>query len=134
MNRQTITYTWRLREVMAARGLHTISDLIPLLTARGVTLSTSQIYRQVGTRPDRISLTVLGALIDALECTVEDLCAFDVHGAVPPASGAGHPVVLAQPDRRAPGPPHRLAGPHAPASAADAGARETADEDFTQSA
>ena len=35
MSRTTITYSWRLREIMAARGLNNISDLIPLLTERG---------------------------------------------------------------------------------------------------
>jgi DNA-binding Xre family transcriptional regulator len=92
--RQTITYSWRLREIMAARGLNNISDLIPLLTERGITLSASQIYRLVGTRPDRISLTVLGALTDALDCTVEDLCAFRVEAAAPlKAANAGPTVV-----------------------------------------
>lgn len=94
MTRQTITYSWRLREIMAVRGLHNISDLIPLLTERGITLSASQIYRLVSTRPDRISLTVLGALTDALECTVEDLCAFRVEAvAAPKAVNAGPAVI-----------------------------------------
>jgi DNA-binding Xre family transcriptional regulator len=94
MTRQTITYSWRLREIMAACGLHTISDLIPLLTERGITLSASQIYRLVSTRPDRISLIVLGALTDALDCTVEDLCAFRVRAAaLPKAINAGPSVV-----------------------------------------
>ncbi|WP_336605702.1 helix-turn-helix domain-containing protein [Streptomyces sp. BA2] len=94
MTSQTITYSWRLREIMAARGLHTISDLIPLLTERGITLSASQIYRLVSTRPDRISLTVLGALTDALECTVEDLCAFRAEAApIRKAAGASPTVI-----------------------------------------
>lgn len=94
MTRQAIAYSWRLREIMAARGLHNISDLIPLLTERGITLSASQIYRLVGTRPERISLTVLGALVDALECTVEDLCDFRVEAAsLPKAANAGPNVI-----------------------------------------
>ena len=94
MTRQTITYSWRLREIMAARSLHNISDLIPLLTERGVNLSASQIYRLVGSRPDRISLTVLGALTDALQCTVEDLCAFRAEAtALPTAANAGPSVI-----------------------------------------
>ena len=73
-----ITYSWRLREIMAARGINNISDLIPLLTDRGIELSASQIYRLVGQKPERISLTLLGAIGDALECTIEELCDFEV--------------------------------------------------------
>ncbi|MDQ0819187.1 DNA-binding Xre family transcriptional regulator [Arthrobacter sp. V4I6] len=71
-----IEYSWRLREIMAARGLFNISDLIPLLVERGIELSPSQIYRLVGQKPERMSMTLLGALCDALDCTVEDLCHF----------------------------------------------------------
>lgn len=71
-----IEYSWRLREIMAARGLFNISDLIPLLVERGIELSPSQIYRLVGQKPERMSMTLLGALCDALNCTVEDLCQF----------------------------------------------------------
>ena len=71
-----IEYSWRLREIMAARGLFNISDLIPLLVERGIDLSPSQIYRLVGQKPERMSMTLLGALCDALNCTVEDLCQF----------------------------------------------------------
>jgi DNA-binding Xre family transcriptional regulator len=74
--KRRIEYSWRLREIMAARGLFNISDLIPLLVERGVDLSPSQIYRLVGGKPERISLPLLGALCDALDCTVEDLCQF----------------------------------------------------------
>lgn len=71
-----IEYSWRLREIMAARGLFNISDLIPLLIERGIDLSPSQIYRLVGQKPERMSMTLLGALCDALDCTVEKLCQF----------------------------------------------------------
>lgn len=83
MNRK-IEYRWRLREIMAARGMNNISDLLPLLVDRGVTLSDSQIYRLVGQKPERISLALLGAITDALECTVEDLCQFEVASAASP--------------------------------------------------
>ena len=76
--RRRVEYSWRLREIMAARGLHNISDLLPLLTDRGIELSASQIYRLVGQKPERISLPLLGAISDALECTIEDLCQFEV--------------------------------------------------------
>ncbi len=78
--KRRVDYRWRLREIMAARGLTSMSDLIPLLNDRGIDLSDSQIYRLLGQRPDRISLRLLGALCDALECTTEDLCQFHVVG------------------------------------------------------
>ncbi|ETZ44743.1 transcriptional regulator, XRE family [Mycobacterium avium MAV_120709_2344] len=34
MKRQ-VDYTWRLAELMAARGMHNSTDLIPLLVERG---------------------------------------------------------------------------------------------------
>lgn len=89
-----ITYSRRLREIMAARGMNNISAPIPLLTERGITLSASQIYRLVGDKPERISLPLPGALTDALDCTVEDLCVFRAEAAaVPKAVNAG-PVVI----------------------------------------
>lgn len=97
MNRR-IEYKWRLREIMAARGMNNISDLLPLLVDRGVTLSDSQIYRLVGQKPERISLALLGAISDALECTVEDLCQFEVASASTPlrrvVGNATEPVSL----------------------------------------
>ena len=49
-------YKWRLREIMASRGLNNISDILPLLNDRGIDLSSSQIYRLIGQKPERISL------------------------------------------------------------------------------
>ncbi|MEU8663485.1 helix-turn-helix domain-containing protein [Actinoplanes philippinensis] len=98
-----MTSPWRLREIMAARGLNNIADLVPLLTERGIMLSALQIYRLVGDRPERLSLTRPGALIDALACTVEDLCAFRVEAdAATKAVDAG-PVVVDRTRPSAPG-------------------------------
>ncbi|MGW4689861.1 helix-turn-helix domain-containing protein [Streptomyces sp. NPDC004244] len=48
-----ISYRWRLRELMAARGMFTVAELMPHLTERGITLSSSQVHRLVsGTRND----------------------------------------------------------------------------------
>jgi len=66
-------YRWRLREVMAARGLWQTTELAPLLRARGIDLSTPQVYRLVTQTPERLSLKTLMALCDALECTSTDL-------------------------------------------------------------
>ena len=66
-------YRWRLREVMAARGLWSTTDLAPLLVERGIELSATQVYRLVTQTPERLSLRILMALCDALECTSTDL-------------------------------------------------------------
>jgi DNA-binding Xre family transcriptional regulator len=66
-------YRWRLREVMAARGLWSTTDLAPLLVERGIELSASQVYRLVTQTPERLSLRILMALCDALECSSTDL-------------------------------------------------------------
>lgn len=68
-----LDYRWRLRELMADRGMFTTTDLIPLLAARGVALSSSQVYRLVVERPERLSLKVLMALIDILDCPMHEL-------------------------------------------------------------
>ena len=65
--------TWRLRDVMAERGILHISDLIPALTDRGIPLSRAAIYSALSAAPDRISLSLLAALCDVLECTPNDL-------------------------------------------------------------
>lgn len=66
-------YRWRLREIMAARGLYMTTDLAPLLAERGVTLSAPQVYRLVTQIPERLSLRTLMAICDALGCSSVDL-------------------------------------------------------------
>lgn len=72
MKRQ-VDYTWRLAELMAARGMHNTTDLIPLLVERGIQLSRPQVYRVVNQRPERVSLQLIAALCDILSCGVDDL-------------------------------------------------------------
>ena len=73
MTVRRLGYRWRLREVMAARGLWQTTDLAPLLAERGIELSATQVYRLVTQTPERLSLRILMALCDALECTSTDL-------------------------------------------------------------
>lgn len=68
-----IGYEWRLRELMAARGIFSTTKLIPLLRERGVTLSASQVYRLAAEKPERLNLHVLMALLDILGCSAEEL-------------------------------------------------------------
>jgi DNA-binding Xre family transcriptional regulator len=68
-----LAYRWRLREVMATKGMFSTTDLRPMLAERGVELSPSQIYRLVIETPERLNLKVLMALLDILGCSMEDL-------------------------------------------------------------
>jgi hypothetical protein len=68
-----LDYGWRLRQVMAARGMFQTTDLIEPLAQRGIHLSASQVYRLVVERPERLSLKVLMALLDLLDTTMEEL-------------------------------------------------------------
>ena len=68
-----LDYRWHLRQVMAARGMFSTTDLNGPLKARGITLSSSQVYRLVTERPERLSLKILMALLDILDCDMTDL-------------------------------------------------------------
>jgi DNA-binding Xre family transcriptional regulator len=58
---------------MAARGMFSTTGLIGPLADRDITLSSSQVYRLVTDRPERLSLKILMALLDILDCTMNDL-------------------------------------------------------------
>ncbi|MCI2421122.1 helix-turn-helix transcriptional regulator [Saccharopolyspora sp. K220] len=73
--KREVSYQWRLREVMAAHGMFTISDLVPLLVDRDINLSVSQVHRLATGTPERLSLPVLAALCDIFNCTPADLIA-----------------------------------------------------------
>ncbi len=68
-----LDYRWHLRQVMASRGMFATTDLSGPLAERGIRLSSSQVYRLVVERPERLSLKVLMALLDILGCTMEEL-------------------------------------------------------------
>jgi DNA-binding Xre family transcriptional regulator len=68
-----LDYQWHLRQVMATRGMFSTTDLLAPLSERGIKLSSSQVYRLVTDRPERLSLKILMALLDILDCTVEEL-------------------------------------------------------------
>ena len=64
MKKRQVSYRWRLREVMAEHAMFATTELVPLLTARGISLSPSQVHRLVTGTPERLSLPVLAALCD----------------------------------------------------------------------
>ncbi|MGH3778603.1 MAG: helix-turn-helix domain-containing protein [Pseudonocardiaceae bacterium] len=68
-----LDYRWHLRQVMATRGMFSTTDLIAPLAERGIRLSSSQVYRLVVERPERLSLKILMALLDLLDCTMDEL-------------------------------------------------------------
>ena len=92
--RRQVGYTWRLRELMAARGLFNATDLEPLLAERGIGLSSVQVWRLVTQVPERLSLTVLAALCDILEASPADLIATSAEAvtALPRVAAAGAPA------------------------------------------
>ncbi len=68
-----LDYRWHLRQVMASRGMFATTDLTEPLAQRGIHLSSSQVYRLVTERPERLSLKILMALLDILDCAIDDL-------------------------------------------------------------
>jgi DNA-binding Xre family transcriptional regulator len=68
-----LDYQWHLRQVMATRGMFATTDLLGPLSERGIRLSSSQVYRLVTERPERLSLKILMALLDILDCDMADL-------------------------------------------------------------
>ena len=81
-----LDYRWHLRQVMASRGMFATTDLIGPLADREIRLSSSQVYRLVTERPERLGLKILMALLDILECSMGDLI---------------EPVAVAAPSRKA---------------------------------
>lgn len=68
-----LDYRWHLRQVMAQHGLFATTDLIAPLAKRGIRLSSSQVYRLVVEKPERLSLKTLMALLDILGCSMSEL-------------------------------------------------------------
>jgi len=68
-----LDYRWRLRQIMADRGMFATTDLNGPLAERGIRLSSSQVYRLVVERPERLSLKILMALCDILGCSMTEL-------------------------------------------------------------
>lgn len=81
--RRQVRYQWRLREVMATRGLFSTTDLAPLLAERGIDLSAVQIWRLVTGTPERLSLPVLAALCDILDVTPAELLIISAEHVMP---------------------------------------------------
>ena len=108
-----LDYRWHLRQVMAGRGMFATTDLIEPLARRGIRLSSSQVYRLVVDRPERLSLKILMALLDILDCSMGEL--------IEPVAAGGRPA-----PRRLPAAQSLVlasCAPNAPASPAPASNR-----------
>lgn len=71
--KRVVEYEWRLAELMAARGMHNTTELVPLLAERGIELSRTQTFRLVNQRPERVSLQMVAAICDIFNCGPQDL-------------------------------------------------------------
>jgi DNA-binding Xre family transcriptional regulator len=68
-----LDYQWRLRPMLAERGIYTAAQLRPLLAGYRIALSESQVYRLLTGKPERMNLRVLMALCELLDCTPNEL-------------------------------------------------------------
>ncbi len=71
--RRTVSYEWRLRQVMAEHKIYATTELVPLLAERGIVLSPSQVHRLVTHTPERLSLPILAALCDIFTVDADQL-------------------------------------------------------------
>jgi DNA-binding Xre family transcriptional regulator len=83
----SVDYEWRLRVLMAERGMFKAADLAPRLAEHGVRLSDSQVWRLVTGRPERLNLRVLVVLCEILDCDPGEL----VRSTTAPVPGAKEP-------------------------------------------
>lgn len=84
----TKTITWRLRTLMAERGMFKTTDLLDPLKSEGVALSREQVFRLVTQTPQRLNVEVLAALCTILDCTPSDLLILE-QAAERPAEATG---------------------------------------------
>src|SRR5215216_4505407 len=68
-----LEYEWKLRLLMAERGIFNSKPLVALLAEHGIRPSDSQVWRMVTGKPERLNLQVLVALCKILDCTPNDL-------------------------------------------------------------
>jgi DNA-binding Xre family transcriptional regulator len=93
--KREVSYQWRLREVMVAHGMFTVTELVPLLHDRSIDLSASQVHRLASGTPERLPmpLPVLAALCDIFTCTPAELIATRAEDAPVRKTATGDGVV-----------------------------------------
>ena len=70
-----VTLAFRIRVVMAERGIRSVAALQRMLKAIGVDISVPQLIRIVDGQSTHVSTAVLGGLIAVLQRGIEDLIA-----------------------------------------------------------
>ena len=83
------TLAFRIRVVMAERGIRSVAALQRMLKAIGVEISVPQLIRIVDGQSSHLSTVVLGGLIAVRQCGIEDLIAVTEHSASTLASIPG---------------------------------------------
>lgn len=77
MNATTFTpkrkVTWRLRVMLAERGLRSATALHHRLADIGLDISSAHLSRMMHARPKRLSMELLDALLEVLQCELSDL-------------------------------------------------------------
>ena len=71
------TLAFRIRIVMAERGIRSVAALQRLLDGIGVKISVPQLIRIVDGQSSHVSTMVLGGLIAVLQCGIADLIEID---------------------------------------------------------
>ena len=64
---------WRTRVVMAERGIRSVSALSRKLGELGVDISESQLGRIIDGKSSHFNAKVVGGLLTALDCGINDL-------------------------------------------------------------
>lgn len=100
MTKRAVSYSWRLRELMAARGMFATTELVPLLRDRGIDLSASQVHRLVTGTPERLSLPVLAALCDIFDITPAEVITTSAENVAPRKAVGTNESVAALAGRR----------------------------------
>jgi DNA-binding Xre family transcriptional regulator len=70
-----VTLAFRIRVVMAERGIRSVAALQRMLKAIGIDISVPQLIRIVDGQSTHVSTAVLGGLVTVLQCGIEDLIA-----------------------------------------------------------
>ena len=75
-----VTLAFRIRVVMAERGIRSVAALQRMLKTIGVDISVPQLIRIIDGQSTHVSTAVLGGLIAVLQCGIEDLIAVTKQG------------------------------------------------------
>ncbi len=77
-----VTLAFRIRVVMAERGIRSVAALQRMLNSLGGAMSVPQLIRIVDGQSTHVSTAVLGGLIAVLQCGIEDLIAVTKQGSI----------------------------------------------------